>query len=459
MSSSSQYIEREPEPEPEQREPEPEPEPEPEYIEREVAPAPEPEPAAAAPPPPPPEPVAPTPEPVAPTPEPVASTPAPDPGATMMPEALKRQSETVTPEPKAPKERKPPRERKPRTPKAAPTPKPAKPPKEPKAPREPGAPSKAFPIVLVVGALVAVILGFVLGSSGGGGDADNASAGALTGTAESGDVSVKVPEGFAGVDAAPDVPGLSIDKVAAYGPKGEAGGTVVMVGNVEGDSDNPTLLAFPFLQAIGERPAPSGAVEIGDDGLQAYRYDALKPNGFDRTVTVYAAPTSAGVATVACLAPAADAESFAKTCDQVANTLQVGDSAEPLPVGPSKDYAETVSKVLAGLDKGDKAGRADLASAKTPTAQAAAARSLSAAFAKAAKSLAAADVPLADRSVHTPLVKGLRQTSAAYGKLAAAAVKNDKGAYRKAGGDVSDGRKAVADALAGLKNAGYDVAS
>ena len=123
----------------------------------------------------------------------------------------------------------------------------------------------------------------------------------------------------------------------------------------------------PFLQALGEVPKPSGAVQIGGGDVQAYRYDNLKPNGFDRTVTVYAAPTSAGVATLACLAPAADAESFAATCDQIANTLELS-SGDPLPVGPSKAYAGAVSKALAALGKADKAGQAKLKSAKTPQA-------------------------------------------------------------------------------------------
>ena len=75
-------------------------------------------------------------------------------------------------------------------------------------------------------------------------------------------------------------------------------------------------------------------VAIGSDGLQAYRYVGLQPEGFDRSVTVYAAPTSAGVATLACLAPADATDAFASTCDQVANTLTLS-SGEPIPLGPT----------------------------------------------------------------------------------------------------------------------------
>jgi hypothetical protein len=197
---------------------------------------------------------------------------------------------------------------------------------------------------------------------------------------------------------------------------------------------------------------------MGGGDVQAYRYDNLKPDGFDRTVTVYTAPTTAGVATLACLAPPADAKSFAATCDQIANTLELS-SGDPFPVGPSKDYAGAVDKALATLGKADKAGQAKLGSAKTPQAQAAAAGSLAKAFHAAGKSLAKQDLSPADRGVNGLLVKALRQTGSAYDKAASAAAKKSKSAFNKAGDEVAKGRQAVAKALAGLKAAGYDVAT
>jgi hypothetical protein len=199
-------------------------------------------------------------------------------------------------------------------------------------------------------------------------------------------------------------------------------------------------------------------VKIGGGDVQAYRYDNLKPNGFDRSVTVYAAPTSAGVATLACLAPPAEAKSFSATCDQIANSLELK-SGKPLPVGPSDAYAADVSKALTKLGKADKAGRAKLKSAKTPQQQAAAARSLSGAFNSAAKTLAGLDTSPADRGANALMVAALRRTGAAYAKAASAAAKKDKAAFGKAAKDVAKGRKAVARALAGLKAAGYDVAT
>ena len=63
-----------------------------------------------------------------------------------------------------------------------------------------------------------------------------------------------------------------------------------------------------------------------------------------------------------------------------------------------------MSKALGGLAKSDKSGRARLGSAKTPKAQASAARSLAAAYAKAAAPLAKVDVNPADRAANAQLV-------------------------------------------------------
>jgi hypothetical protein len=385
-------------------------------------------------------------------PEPVAASAPPetaDLGATVMPEALRKPVEEAPPKPK--REPKPKKERKP---KEAKPPKPPKPVAAPK-PRQPGEPSKAFPIALGAGALVAVILGFMLGGSGGGGEEGGA---ALTQEAASPAAQVNVPTDFAALGTAPDVPGLAIKEPAAYAPQGRDGGTAVLVGTVEGDADNSTLLANGFLQAIGEGDPQRGAVEIGSDGLQAYRYDNLQPEGFDRRVTVFAAPTTAGVATVACLAPPAEAESFSATCDQIANTLQISEG-EAVPIGPSAAYAGEVSNVIKALNAADKSGQAKLKAAKTPKAQGAAAASLAGAYDKAAKALQGQELSPADRGANGFLVESLQDTGAAYRKAAAAAAKGDKAAFRKASADVQEGREAVAAALAGLKKAGYDVAT
>jgi hypothetical protein len=368
-----------------------------------------------------------------------------------MPEALRTPPAEPKVEPKT--KAKPPKERKPREPKPKPV-------REPKPARAPGESSKAFPIAIAAGVILAIVLGFVIGGSGGGGSSDTASPppkGGLTGTAEATNAAVKVPSGWSKLDTAPDVPGLSVAAPTAVAPGGKDGEDAIVFGNVDRAADNPALLAGTFLQGLDEPPSsPDAAVQIGDSGLQAYRYDGLKPNGFDREVTVYAVPTSAGVATLACLSK--DVSAMATTCDQIANSMTLSDG-KPVPVGPSKAYARPVSKAMSTLGKADKSGLSKLKSAKTPQAQAAATRSLSNAYDKAAKSVAKIDANPQDGSLQTQLVRALRQTGAAYDKAAKAAARKSKSGFAGANGDIGSGRKAVADALARMKAAGYDVAT
>jgi hypothetical protein len=363
-----------------------------------------------------------------------------------MPEALRRKQQEA--------EAKPKKERKQREPK------PAKPERAPKTVTEGEKPkSKAFPIALIGGAVIALLLGFLIGGSGGGGSEEPAAdTGALTGSVAAAGSGVKVPSGWSAIGSVPEVPGLALSDAKAAGPGGKDGGLAVVLGTAGKSAANSTLLPLTFLQALGEAPKPSGAVQIGGGDVQAYRYNALEPNGFDRTVTVYTVPTSAGVETLACLAPKADADSFATTCDQIANTLTLS-GGKPFPVGPSKAYADTISKTFATLGKADKSGQSKLKSAKTPGDQAAAARSLSSAFHKASKTLGGEQLSPADRSANGLLVRSLDDTGNAYGKLANAASDKSKSAYDKAAKDVAAGRKAVAKALDGLNAAGYDVAS
>jgi hypothetical protein len=306
--------------------------------------------------------------------------------------------------------------------------------------------------------ILAIVVGFLIGGSGGGSGPAKPPTGGLTTTAASSSAEVKVPSGWSKLATAPDVAGLGIADATAAAPGGKDGGDAVVVGTVKKAADNSTLLAGTFLQGFTQNqlPKPSAAVQIGSSGLQAYRYDDLKPNGFDRSVTVYAAPTTAGVATVACLTK--NPGSLSAVCDQIANTLKVS-AGKPLPVGPSKDYASAVTKTFGTLNAADKAGVAKLNSAKTPQAQAAAARSLSAAYAKAASTLAKQNVNPADAGINGLIVGALRQTSAAYAKAAKAAAAKNKSGFSSAKGAVASGRKAVADALVRLKAAGYDVAS
>jgi hypothetical protein len=385
------------------------------------------EPPAAAPPPPPavaePPAAAPPPPPAAP--EPVASAPVEDPSATVMPEVLKR-------EPSAP----------------APT-----------APRERG--SRVFPIALGGGLVAAIVAGVLIGGGGGdsgGGGGEEAASTPVT-PATAGALQLKVPANYAALSSAPALPGLELADGAAYAPDGKDGGRAVAFG--QATANDSTLLPADFQVAAGLEPddlRERTAVKLGPDSLQAYRYEGLKPAGTDRQVTVYASPTSAGVATVACLAPPADAAAFKADCEAIANTLQLN-SGNAFPVGPDPAYAKTLGTTFAKLDKQVAKGRQALGKDKTTfRQQGAAARDIQAAYAAAAKQLRNAEISPADRTINRRIVERLGAATAAWKKAAAAAVKKDKRGFDRSEAGIKQAQQQLAETVAVLKTVGYEIA-
>ena len=164
-----------------------------------------------------------------------------------------------------------------------------------------------------------------------------------------GAVQLKVPEDYAELASAPALPGLDLADAAAYAPGGKEGGRAVSFGQAE--ANDSTLLPEQFRTVLGladgEVPDRT-AVKLGPDELQAYRYEGLEPEGSSRRATVYASPTSEGVATVACLALPADAAAFKGECEAIADTLQIT-SGNAFPVGPDPAYAKTLGTIFGKL--------------------------------------------------------------------------------------------------------------
>jgi serine/threonine protein kinase len=344
-----------------------------------------------------------------PPPEPVVQAPEPEPEPE--PEVAATVAPVVAPEPEA-----------------APEPEPAR--------------RNWLPLAIGAGIVVAAILGFVLGGSGG--DETATGGGAPAVVMSNAAMKLKVPEGWAKA-AAPKVPGLTLaEPVAASGD-----GATAAFGLVHGDADNSTLLPAGLIQAAGAVPKDRDAVALGPDRLQAYRYRNVKLSGLDGAVTLYAVPTAQGVATLACL-PA---------CETVADTLQLN-GAEAFPVGPSPAYAKAVGSRLSALSKATAKQNATLAKAKTPTAQAAAARKLQAAHRTAAARLPKnQQLSPADRGANARLRAALGGVAKAYGQAATAAAKNDKGGFKQAGAAVTRAQRELAGAMAGLRAAGYEIES
>ena len=246
----------------------------------------------------------------------------------------------------------------------------------------------------------------------------------------------------------PEIPGIPATDGLALEPADSNGESGLVATRL--DSLGPALLPAELLAQLDE-PPDGEAVRLGD--LQAYRYTGLEPEGFDGAVTVYAAPTSEGVATLACWSRSS-LDEVAPECDRIAASLEL-QSGEPYAIGPSRGFARTVNRAFRPLDRARASGVKQLANAGTPAQQARAAGAIAAAFASAAAKIAGAQVSPEAEPARDSLVASLRQTATAYRDLAAAARKNQEGGYNQARNQIGRREAGVERALAGLEQLGY----
>jgi serine/threonine protein kinase len=370
-------------------------------------------------------------EPVAPPPEPRDEVAAPPPEEIVTPPPVAPRDEIVTPPPVEPVT--------PAAPDVPPTVAPSAL-REPE-PEKPAGRRNVLPIAVAAGVVIAAILGFVIGGSGGSEPVSTLPTVPKSNAA----MKLKVPETWADA-AAPKVPGLTLaDAKAAAG-----GGATVLFGTVRDEANNSTLLPNGLLQAAGEVPKNREAVKVGPGEVEAYRYRDVQLEGLDKPVTLYAIPTTQGVVTVACVPSAA-------SCDGVANTLEL--NGEPFPVGPSEEYAKTVSGVLGALNAKVAKASGALGKAKTPAAQAKATADLRDAYRKAAADLRGGELSPADRGANARLVAAINGLAKAYRQGAAAARNNSKAGFKRAGAAVTTAQRELAGALEGLRAAGYEIQS
>lgn len=316
----------------------------------------------------------------------------------------------------------------------------------------PAEPRPASRAPLIAGAVAAVVAAAVIGLLVGGGSSSSDSDGAaLSSSASAGSIGLSFPDDWARVAQPPEVPGLALSDPIGLGPENQAKSRLAAG---QTDATGAALLPAAFVRRVQGEPEGE-RVKLGK--LQAYRYADLRLSPpLDERLTVYASPTTGGVATFACMASPAQAEAFLPECERVAATTELS-GVEALPLGPSKAYADAVSKMLGKLDSDRKAGLAALRRARTRPAQARAARSLSRAYRSAAGAASKAPAGPAERGANAALVRSLRRGQAAYSRLGSAAAGGDDAAYSAASRAVRRADAAVSRALQALGRLGYDV--
>jgi hypothetical protein len=222
--------------------------------------------------------------------------------------------------------------------------------------------------------------------------------------------------------------GINLPAPVAAAPLGEDGAGLV-VGRV------PDMLALDErFRSEGER------TEIRLGRLEAWRYSGLRPSQ-ELRATVYLAPTTGAPLLAICHAPRQTARLRLPQCERIASTIDLRDE-RPASLARVTRHQERLDMVIASLRRTHQAGRRQLAKVALAADQARVAGEIQRAYREAAERVARAEPPNGAAALDD-LVRSLRATAMAYGRLADAAGEADKAAYRAASKAVLRGEEAV----------------
>jgi serine/threonine protein kinase len=304
------------------------------------------------------------------------------------------------------------------------------------------------PPVWLVGAAVltvAALAGLLVGRAG------EPEQQAGTSLASSNTLELSSPSSWRRPEVAPRLPGIEFKDPIALAPPGARRGDGLIAGQVAATGQR--LLPPTFLRRLRQPLGQGDAVQL--DKLEAYRYSYLDLERSDKQTTLFVVPNSGGVATMACVDSTTAGDLLAR-CERIANSLTlVKDDAYPL--GPDRDYAESLTKTIDSLNDARVEGRRKLRAARTPASQAVIAAALSGIHENAYQSLSRGSVGPADRPVNEALADAVRHAASAYADLSDAAGAGRRADYEIAARRVHDGERAFRLALDRLARRGYQV--
>lgn len=188
---------------------------------------------------------------------------------------------------------------------------------------------------------------------------------------------------------------------------------------------------------------------------EALRYNDVPLPGEGGHSTLYAVPTSAGVATIVCVSPSL-IDTLAGQCEAIATTLAMS-GADSLPLGPNVAYGRLVNRIVAQTDVARRRGRAQLRLAERAPGQAQRAADLATTFRRSAARLAAAGPQAGTADVHLALVAALHEVRTAYEALASAAARSDRRGYDAARRLVSAREAGLSRVLERMGDLGYQL--
>jgi Protein kinase domain len=297
----------------------------------------------------------------------------------------------------------------------------------------------AAPVLGAVALVAIAAIALLVGRSVGGETA------AAMGTTVSGPaVSLRAPSSWAATAAGerPAIPGLALENPIGAAPA-SAGGSGVSAGTTA--ATGSLLLPADFVdRVVGELP-PASPVELGE--LEALRYRGVRVRGFDRELTLYAAPSTAGVATVACYS--FSATDFEQPCESVAQTLELT-RGTPYPLAPGAEAERGLRATIAQLGRQRRTGRERLEQVTTTSRQAAAAEQLARSYERAARRLGRLDVSPVQAGEVAAVRAAVAGAARAYDDLATATAAEDEAAFGTAEQAVDAAEARLGSVLAAL---------
>ena len=294
-----------------------------------------------------------------------------------------------------------------------------------------------------LGLAVLAVLAFVGGRATGEGEAAK-----LTTSASSDSLSLRAPSGWEATTAGeqPAIPGLALRDAVGVAPAArDASGAMAGLTDARG----ARLLPAPLVERAGAGLPHPTPVKLGE--LEALRYRGVQLRGFDRDLTLYAAPSSLGVVTAACYSPTAEA-GFEATCESIAQTLELL-KGEPYPLATTAQTERALAAAVTGLRQARQSGRQRLERASTDDGQAAAATRLAEVSAAAHKRLAKLRISPAIAGQVDAALAALAASEAAYRRLADAARAGDAAAFDAAKPEVEASEEKLGKSVGALGGA------
>src|SRR4051794_18509394 len=307
--------------------------------------------------------------------------------------------------------------------------------------RTAGRVSGAAIAAVVVAVIALAVVGYLVGSSG----SSKKETPANNTSASAGPLTVTFPDTWQKVDSAPPIPGLTFKDPISVAPKGGPAVGAMTTGMVS--ASDPTLLPVSFKKQLTGGAPKDEPVQLG--GLKAYRCSGLRPKNAPQDLTAYAVPAEAGVATVACSATAAQAQTFLPECERAASTLTLS-GTKAIELGIPASYVNAVNGAIKTMQSKRSTALKKMKSAKSPGAQATAAREAAAAYSGAAKSIAGEKVSPSVSAINSAILAALHQGAGGYTQMAAGSSSNNSSKYKAGQSQVKNADKALQKALKAL---------